>query len=372
MKSKTILILGGSGGAGYPMARLLLEKTDTHIIISARHEERAQKIINELKKDFPAKRVSFRMADVYDSKSMAKAFQGVDLVIDSVLTTDRAGAVGLETIKAKADYFDVHFPLRHLRQLQKIENQIKTAGRCFITQGGFHPGLPAIFVRHAAKYFSDKGSSYQKAFVAMAIRSNHFGSPDSILELIDEMGDFSAEVYKEGKWQKSSSGDIQKFDFGKGFGRQMCFPITMEEMKILPKLYNLKQTGVYVAGLGWFIDFFVFPLIMLFGKIKRGLGRKVFARLMLLGGKFSRPPYGVVFKLEAEGLIKGKQSKVTITSSHSDGYIFTAIPAVACLLQYLDGSINKPGLHLMGHISETERLFKDMKEMGIKISESCS
>ena len=49
---------------------------------------------------------------------------------------------------------------------------------------------------------------------------------------------------------------------------------------------------------------------------------------------------------------------------------FTAIPVVACLLQYLDGSIRKPGLWLQANIVEPNRFMEDMKRMGIDVWES--
>ena len=52
---------------------------------------------------------------------------------------------------------------------------------------------------------------------------------------------------------------------------------------------------------------------------------------------------------------------------HEDGYIFTAAPIVACLKQYLSGTL-PIGLGMMGQIADEKRLFKDMENMGIKIS----
>jgi len=56
--------------------------------------------------------------------------------------------------------------------------------------------------------------------------------------------------------------------------------------------------------------------------------------------------------------------------SHADGYIFTAIPAVAAIMQLLDGSIRSPGLFTQGEIVEPERFLKDLERMGIEIKEN--
>jgi hypothetical protein len=40
------------------------------------------------------------------------------------------------------------------------------------------------------------------------------------------------------------------------------------------------------------------------------------------------------------------------------------------VLQYLSGALRKPGVTLMGHAVEPERLIADMQRMGIAVEES--
>ncbi len=74
-------------------------------------------------------------------------------------------------------------------------------------------------------------------------------------------------------------------------------------------------------------------------------------------------------RLEARGLKDGQPQQLTLQMTHEDGYVFTAIPAVACLLQLLDGSIRQPGLYWQALIVEPIRFLADMARMGIDIQE---
>ena len=82
-------------------------------------------------------------------------------------------------------------------------------------------------------------------------------------------------------------------------------------------------------------------------------------------GTFHKPPYRVELQVQAAGLKDGRPATMQATVSHTDGYELTAIPVVATILQYLDGSARKPGLWMMGHLVDPPRLMRDMEAMGI-------
>jgi saccharopine dehydrogenase (NAD+, L-lysine-forming) len=59
--------------------------------------------------------------------------------------------------------------------------------------------------------------------------------------------------------------------------------------------------------------------------------------------------------------------QLRITLSHEDGYLLTAVPVVACLLQYLKSTIRQPGLWFQANIVEPKEFLEDMKRMGIQV-----
>ncbi len=80
------------------------------------------------------------------------------------------------------------------------------------------------------------------------------------------------------------------------------------------------------------------------------------------------PGHGVRIKLQAEGTIGGAPSRLDVVLGHDDGDQMTAIPLVECILQLLDGSIRRLGLHYMGNVIDPRRLLDDMRRLGLEVS----
>jgi saccharopine dehydrogenase (NAD+, L-lysine-forming) len=143
----------------------------------------------------------------------------------------------------------------------------------------------------------------------------------------------------------------------------------LEEMRSLPERYpSLRETGFFVGGFNNFVDWFILPSGMLAMRLWPERAARPLARWLRWGLEtFSHPPYGTLLKLEARGIQSGRAKSMEMVLYHPDGYLFTAIPVAACLIQYLDGSIRKPGLWTQANLVEPGRLVSDMQKMGIEV-----
>jgi saccharopine dehydrogenase (NAD+, L-lysine-forming) len=146
-------------------------------------------------------------------------------------------------------------------------------------------------------------------------------------------------------------------------------PMFLEELRPLPDLVpGLEETGFFVGGFNWFVDWVLLPIGMgLLWVWPRG-GGKPFGRMLEWGlRRFSRPPYGTLLRLEACGSKGGAESSLVVSVYHGNGYVLTAAPMVACLLQVLDGSARRQGLHFQALLAEPVRLLEDLKRMGVEV-----
>ena len=374
MEQKTILILGGYGNTGRAIAHLLLRECEARLVLAGRNISKANQLSAELNTSFSGNRVSGVYADASDIVSLRQAFTGVDLVIVASSTTAYTRQIATMALEAQIGYLDIQYSTQKISLLRSMVGEIQQAGCCFITDGGFHPGLPAFLVRYVSQYFDQLGSAVVGSVIKEDWKSLSV-EDSTVLELVELMNDFEMVAYKAGKWKKASMfgmSDYLTMNFGVEFGKQFCAPMMLEEMRSLPVLYpSLQETGFYVGSFNWFVDWVIMPVALVAMKLTPKLAKKPMARWMHWGlNTFSKPPYGTLLKVEARGKKDGRAKTVDITIAHPDGYIFTAIPVVACVLQYLDGSIATPGLWLQAHIVEPIRFMDDMQRMGISVQKA--
>ena len=373
MKNKTILVLGGYGSTGRPLCTFLLQETDVNVHIAGRNLTKGEALAVELNERFGEARVTAVTVDAASQSSLEASFAGVNMVVVASSTVQYTENIARACLMVGADYLDVNFSDKKTAVLHQLAPEIEKAGLCFITDGGFHPGVPAALVRYAALRFDQLQSANVSSVIKIDWRRYDI-TVDTAEEMASEFMGMDSSYYRNGRWHKAlvaGMGGMLSLDYGEPFGKQYAVPMGLDEMRNLPELVpDLQETGFFVGGFNWFTDWFVMPIVAAGVKINPGW-KRLLGRLLLWSlRKFSRPPYGTVLRMEARGIKHGNQYALDLQMTHECGYVFTAIPAVACLLQMLDDSVYQPGLHWQGLVVEPERFLSDMVRMGIDIEEN--
>ena len=368
---KTILILGGYGQTGRLLAHYLLDETECRLILAGRRPERGAALAAALNAQAGQERVTTATADAADLDGLAHTLAGVDLALVASSTAAHGERVARAALAAGCDYLDIQYAAAKVAMLQRLAPEIERAGRCFITDGGFHPGLPAALVRYAAARFDRLERANVGSVIAIDWAALDLG-PETKVEFVAEFMDFDSRVFRDGRWQKLGLMSMAKpltFDFGPPFGRRACIAMTLGEMDALPEsIPSLRETGFYVGGFNWVSDWFVSPLVMVGLKLAPRRLLSPLARLQFWSmARFARPPYGTVLQLAATGQRDGAPHTMTLRLTHDDAYALTAIPVVACVRQWLAGP-RRPGLWFQGQYVEPEALLRDMARMGVAIT----
>lgn len=366
-----IVILGGYGNTGRALARLLLEHSDVSLVLCGRSGERASAEAATWNGRYPGARVLGVAADARDRASLLRAFSGAEVVVVASSTAAVVANVAEAALEVGLDYLDPQYSRDKLRLLRSMAPRFEAAGRCFVTDGGFHPGLPAVLVRFAATQIERLTTARVGSVIQIDWKDLEIGS-STVDELIAEFRDFQSMTYEDGRWR--SLGWLESLRpewmrFGHAMGRRYTMPMYLEEMRSLPDMIpSLEQTGFYVGGFNPVVDWVVIPLGWLLAWLSPGAGSRIFGRMLLWGLRgFSRPPYGTLLQLEASGTHHGVPMALRLIVYHQDGYVLTAAPMVACLFQMLDGTARRPGLHCQALLVEPDRMLTDLIRLGIDV-----
>jgi len=358
-----ILVIGGTGYTGRLIAQHLLEHSEANITIATRHVDKAQAFADELNRQYPDYRVKAVYADASQRDSLRSAFTDQTMVVVAAPTTAYAENVIRVSLEMGLDYLDVQLGTRKLALLQSLAHEIEQAGLCFITEAGFHPGLPSALVRYAATHLDSIESAITLGYLNMG---KDLPYSEAVDEVVESFRGYKSQVFKNGQWTKTNSYEVRTCDFGGDIGCKRCYAMFFEELLPLPSMFpSLRETGFYISEVHWVLDWMVMPLTMGLLKIAPKAVRPIGRFLWWGMGTFHKPPYRVELQVQAAGLKDGRPATVCSSVAHPDGYELTAIPVVATLLQYLDGVARKPGLWMMGHVVDPRRLIGDMEKMGV-------
>jgi saccharopine dehydrogenase-like NADP-dependent oxidoreductase len=288
---KTILFLGGYGNTGKATVKALLSyfkqssfddksSEPLKLLIAGRHESRATAFIQELSRyDALPARVTLegRSVDASDVDSLKRTLEAddIDLMVVVSPTTKSVSTVAQAVLDARTvDYFDVQYSQSKTAYLTSLQHQDKINEQLWITDGGFHPGLPGAMIRFICdqENLRNEGSTSIETVNVCSLMYCDWNSLQATLsdetmeEFALEMMNFNGKVYQEGEWKDLGMGAYTnpiQVDFGEPYGTKACVPMYLNELKDLPNQYpSLQNVGFYIAGFHWVIDWLIIPFLL--------------------------------------------------------------------------------------------------------------
>ncbi len=359
---KSVLVIGGYGGTGKAIVKALLMYDNVNIRIAGRNEQKLKDFQAECRQDFLGCSVEADLLDVRKKSSLLPVMEKVDLVVLAATTPDAVEVLAEAAIATQTDVMDILVRGDVVDRLATYEEAMEAAGIRWITQSGFHPGLIAPIVKLA----KDEFDFYWKANVAMAM-DPAFTTINSVKEILHEVAHPSSQVLRDGVWRKATYRDTISLPF-EVFGRKICYPLQMKEMYGLEHEIGLQESGAYAAGFNWYIDYLIFPVAAVLGRINDNLSEQLCGYLLYREArKFGSTNPRVEMVMKAEGTRDGAPLTVQYSICHHDGYELTALAIVACINQIWTNYLSSPGLHLMGQSVDEKELFRDLQAMSLEI-----
>ena len=159
--------------------------------------------------------------------SLAGALEGVDLCIAAAGTSHSAPTAVAAALSAGVDYVDIQVGHAKAERLLAMDADARAAGVTLVTDGGFHPGVPAAMVRYA----DQRMGGLERALVASVIAVDWAAlrplADSTVAEMMEEFRDFAYEEYRSGRW--GSAGRQPTFTFPDPFGPRKAAAMGLAE-----------------------------------------------------------------------------------------------------------------------------------------------
>lgn len=355
-------ILGATGQAGRVIAKRLVSEKIGDPVLLGRNQAKLEMLRDELLPE-AASPSGIAVVDMRNQESLEQAFRKIDFLVIALSSFEHLPVVIRAAVNTKTDCLDILLCSAAKRNFLNAQREVfEKQGLCYITDGGYHPGVPAAMALWAETLCPGLHSIDIYGSFGVNWRKKQF-SPETISDFSSELKNMEMSVLKEGKWI-SSWKHMKRFDFGDDRGEKDCVAMGMDEIRLLPRFIpTLKNTGFYIAGFGRIIDWGILPLSLLALNLFPHAAKHV-ARFFVWGLK-SFGPDNEWSILHCKG--DGDHGSIDIAASYPDAYGFTALPVIACLKQYAE-TPHRAGLWQQALFVDPSRFWKDLQLMGAKMT----
>ena len=356
-----VAILGGSGVVGRAVAKLLLARDDTSVVLLGRTEAKLQQTADTL----GVGRAVVRPVDATDQPTLTAALADADLLIVAAPLLGHLDRLLQSALDSSTDWLDVLLDVGSKEKaVADFAGRFERAGLRLITGAGVHPGLPGAMARAVAAEFSRVESV--RAGLLMSVDWGRYDfTDDTAREFSAELLNFAAAGWVGGRYRSFSWVDprvYRRVDFGPPFGARGCALMELREIRLLPDQFpGLAEAWLAAAGFAPVVDWLVMPAALAMAKLSKRLAAPASRWLFRSLRRHAKPPFGIVVTMDVAG---AGHEPIRLRVSHPDGYLLTAAAVAATAAQQLDGVIARPGARHAALAVDPHRLLADLGGLG--------
>lgn len=246
MQNKHIILLGGYGNFGKRIAENLLGLEGSTVFVTGRDLKRAQSLAASLDASTHTSVKAARL-DVAGNSFRADLQQ-----LSPYLVIHTAGPfqgqdhkVPMICAELGSHYIDLADDRRFVCDIAKLDTLAKSKGISILSGVSSVPGLSSVVIDHHLPYFKQ----LQHIDFAIAPGNKAERGEATVRGILSYVG-HPIEVYKNGKWQKTTGwGDSRKREFGGIVGTRWLANVDIPDLELFPNRYTGVQTVEFQAGL---------------------------------------------------------------------------------------------------------------------------
>ena len=354
-------ILGATGQAGKIIAAKLLSQKAGIPVLFGRYPEKLETLSDSLR-HLASEKLETAVVDIRDPNALEKAFRKLDFMVIALSSPENLPAIISAALATGTHCIDILLGSKEKREvLESYHELFKKSGICYITDCGYHPGIPGAMARwadelcpglHDVDIFGSFGLNWKAKCFAT----------ETIADFTRELKTMDMSILENSQWKTCLKN--RRFDFNDGRGIRNCIAMGMDEIRIIRQyIPTLNHAGFFIAGFGKVVDWVVLPscfaALALFPNAKQQIGKFFLWSL----GTFCNGDEWAEMRL----IGRGKGGTITIAVSYDDPYELTAIPVVACIRQFAMQPA-RPGLWRQALYVDPSFFWRNLQNMGVQVS----
>jgi saccharopine dehydrogenase-like NADP-dependent oxidoreductase len=352
--SGQILVAGGYGEVGRPLAAQLARAFPQRVVVAGRSLERARQAAQALGHGAGALAL-----DVNDAASVERALTGVATVVACVQQTAPCALLHAAVAHGLA-YTDLTASLVW-RPALALRAAAEARGACVVLGAGLVPGVSSVLARAAA----DRVGPLASVETALLLAVGDAFGPDSLAYLLRELSEPLVVTESGRERSVACFSEPRAVDFPAPLGRRIAWRAPFADQFFFPRSLGVASASTRLALDPPWLGSLVAALLRAgVGRLLRHAAvRDAVRRSVLRAHGLHRGSDRWALVLDA----RGKCGAVRYTLAGRRQAEATAHAAALLARMLCDGTIRRPGVWFTEQLVEPERFLAGLRELGLDV-----